>query len=182
MTEKRKENPQRALSKNLIVHALMNLMKEKPYKEIKVTELAQRADLSRRTFYRHFATIDEVLDFTLQQISEQYRCYQTEQNPTDLKSVIYIYFLYFEKRKDFLFTLHKNGLLYLLLQKVRPVPNSNKATALLSEDTTNALIEYAICFSIGAIGSLLEKWIETGATYSAKEMADITEKILQHLK
>lgn len=178
MTKKRKESPQSKLSKNLLVHALLELLNEKPYKQINITELTEKADLSRRTFYRHFTTIDEVLDFTLEQIYEQFTKYSLEQNITNLKSTIYVYFSYWEKRKSFLFTLKENELLFLLQNKFSPRNHqSENAVINIKKD----VIEYAVWFTSGAIWSLLIKWLEDDTKYTPNEMATIAEQIVAHL-
>lgn len=179
MTKEKKESPQSKLSKNLLVHALLELLNEKPYKQINITELTEKADLSRRTFYRHFTTIDEVLDFTLEQIHEQFVIYSKEKKITDLKSTIYVYFSYWQKRKAFLLTLKENGLLFILQNKFSPRYHQGKNSV---TDVTEDVIEYAVWFTSGAIWSLLIKWLEDDTKYTPEEMADIVQKILQHLQ
>lgn len=49
-------------TKKAIYTALFGLMKEKPLDLISVTELAERANINRKTFYSHYATIPDVLD------------------------------------------------------------------------------------------------------------------------
>lgn len=49
-------------TKKAIYNALFGLMKEKPFDLISVTELAERANINRKTFYSHYATIPDVLD------------------------------------------------------------------------------------------------------------------------
>jgi AcrR family transcriptional regulator len=41
--------------------ALLQLMKEKPFKEIQITEIADRAQVSRPTFYLHYQSKQELL-------------------------------------------------------------------------------------------------------------------------
>ena len=61
-----KENPQKEVSRGRIVAALLDLMGDgTAYRDISVTLLAGRAGLSRRTFYRHFTSVDAVLDARL---------------------------------------------------------------------------------------------------------------------
>ena len=48
-------------SRNQMIQALMKLMKEKAYDEIKISDLCSQADLTRATFYRHFKSKDDVL-------------------------------------------------------------------------------------------------------------------------
>ena len=42
--------------------ALAQLLQQLPYAQITVSALATRAGLSRRTFYRHYESIDQVLN------------------------------------------------------------------------------------------------------------------------
>ena len=48
-------------SQKAFIDALLALMNEKPYSEITVTELSERAQYDRRTYYRYFDNKDEVL-------------------------------------------------------------------------------------------------------------------------
>lgn len=49
-------------SKRLIRAAFLELLGEKPLEKITVTELAERADLNRRTFYAHYADARAVME------------------------------------------------------------------------------------------------------------------------
>lgn len=48
-------------SRARIRSALFELVKEKPYAQISVTELTGRAGLNRKTFYMHYTSLDDVL-------------------------------------------------------------------------------------------------------------------------
>jgi len=47
-------NPIAIQSREWLTNALLVLMEEKEFKNISITEIATKADLSRRTFYRIF--------------------------------------------------------------------------------------------------------------------------------
>ncbi|MBD7938215.1 TetR/AcrR family transcriptional regulator [Cytobacillus sp. Sa5YUA1] len=49
-------------SKKGLKDALITLMAEKEFKKITVTDLVQKADLNRGTFYKHFQTKEELLE------------------------------------------------------------------------------------------------------------------------
>ncbi|WP_180326522.1 TetR/AcrR family transcriptional regulator [Raoultibacter phocaeensis] len=49
-------------SKDALKQALKELTKSKPYKKITVSDICTRAKVSRRTFYKHFENIDEMVD------------------------------------------------------------------------------------------------------------------------
>lgn len=176
MTSKRKEHPQKALSKDWLVRSLIELMKEKPYKEISIAEVASRADLSRRTFYRHFSTIDDVLNCLFEVISEQFAVFYLEQRPVDLQSTIRAYFTYWQQHKGFLIILNDNDMLYLLLQKFLPEVQAKLTT---NNETSNS--EYVFYFTSGGLWNLLVKWIEDGAKKSPEEMAMVGDEIIKHL-
>ena len=48
-------------SRRLIITALLELMEDHPFIEITIREIADKADLVRRTFYGHFSSKDDVL-------------------------------------------------------------------------------------------------------------------------
>ena len=50
-------------SKKKIADALLAVMRQYDYKEITITQLAQEAKLSRKTFYRLFGDKDDVLSY-----------------------------------------------------------------------------------------------------------------------
>lgn len=62
------QNPIALRSKEWLANALLELMKNKPFREISISEIAEKADLSRRTFYRSFSSKEEVICFHLQTI------------------------------------------------------------------------------------------------------------------
>ena len=52
-------------TRKLLTSALYALINEKPYDEITVYEIAERADIGQRTFYRHYGSKDELLIDTM---------------------------------------------------------------------------------------------------------------------
>lgn len=48
-------------SKTLIRNALLSLMTEKPFEKITITDIVNRADINRGTFYAHYSSTTEVL-------------------------------------------------------------------------------------------------------------------------
>ena len=56
------ENPIALRSKNRLTEALRELLEEKPYSDITITELCSRARLSRPAFYQNFDRMDDIFD------------------------------------------------------------------------------------------------------------------------
>ena len=68
----KKKNRQATRSQKMLRTALIELLKEKPLHKIGITEITERADLARSTFYSHFETKDELLTSYLDEITETY--------------------------------------------------------------------------------------------------------------
>ena len=60
-------------SKRLINEALADLLQEKPLDKITVTDVVNRADINRGTFYAHYKDIPDVVDHLIQQTFDTIR-------------------------------------------------------------------------------------------------------------
>ncbi len=60
-------------TKNAVHSALLELLAEKPLSEITVTELAQTADINRKTFYNYYSDVSMVLEEIENQIVDDFR-------------------------------------------------------------------------------------------------------------
>src|SRR5262245_55450719 len=60
LREKRVKDRQIQKTKNLLHEALGSLIREKPYDEIVVQEILDRANVGRSTFYMHFGDKDDL--------------------------------------------------------------------------------------------------------------------------
>lgn len=52
-------------TRRMLSEAILALIVEQPYESITVSDITARADINRATFYHHFQTIDELLDYAL---------------------------------------------------------------------------------------------------------------------
>ncbi|WP_143803627.1 TetR/AcrR family transcriptional regulator, partial [Oenococcus oeni] len=55
-------------SKQWLSEALIELMKTKDYQDISITEIAQKAELSRKTFYHSFKNKEAVINYLCDQL------------------------------------------------------------------------------------------------------------------
>jgi len=111
MDAEKRNNSQIPRTKKWLREALIELMKKKPYSQITITELAQRADLSRFSFYAHYKTKDDILyDIVERIMDEQAIKLRNEKDLTILRG----WELAFEtwiKHKDVIVTIGKQNLL-----------------------------------------------------------------------
>jgi AcrR family transcriptional regulator len=60
---KGQSHPSSNISKNMLAQGLMELLEEKEYKAITITQLCEQAKIARRTFYRHFESKEDILSY-----------------------------------------------------------------------------------------------------------------------
>lgn len=84
---------------NNIYEAFESLICEKPYNKITVTELSRRAQINKKTFYRYYETLDDLLA-ELQARYEQGYLEETKdfRYPRDLEKSVETFFTYSAKQ------------------------------------------------------------------------------------
>lgn len=51
--------------------SLLELLSEKPYNKITITEITSTAQLERHTFYRNFGSKEDILDMYIQKLCDE---------------------------------------------------------------------------------------------------------------
>jgi AcrR family transcriptional regulator len=95
-----------------VINALIDLLQTKPIEDITVKELAEKADINRKTFYNNFDSVEEVRE-TLENCIGQY-IYNalpttiTINNEIEIYEVVYDFIRKIEPRKEVLYKITKN--------------------------------------------------------------------------
>jgi len=176
--EKGKVNPLAAQSKEWLLDALLQLMSEKNYNDITIKELTKRADLDRKTFYRHFNNKDELLMLPLAEAFEQYVIgVQKLPDSKTTKDILVVYFQICLKYMDYLMLLHANDLLLNVLTKFQeylPILSD-----IFSNDTKiHKRTSYETFFQVGGFWNVTRQWIIDGAKETPEEMAEIISSMI----
>ena len=98
-----RETRRSQMTKKLLQTALIELMQEKPFKQINIKELCERADLNRTTFYLHYNDQQSVLNDIKKEIEKRTDDYMENVSPS-AETVDYI--------EAFLSYIQKNALLF----------------------------------------------------------------------
>lgn len=151
---------QREQSGRMIEEALFELMNEKSYSQITVSEIVKRADVARRTFYRLYKEKDEVLRCYFGKLCQEYRSKTPALKRYDINQIAGEYFSFWYQYKDFLLLMHKCGLdemLYYEISRASVEVVQNRMES--SEDKNSTVIEYFAAYSTGGFILLLQRWI-----------------------
>lgn len=101
-------------SKLLISEALLILMKNKEFSKINVTDITEKAGVSRLTFYRNFETKQDVLRWNISRGIAEFMSNIDAKNIHSLREVIVCCFSFWYERKDEIQCIVEHNLSYIL--------------------------------------------------------------------
>jgi len=177
------ENPLAIRSKKWITSALIDLMKEKPFNKITIQEIANKAELDRRTFYRNFSSKEDILSYHILRLSTEYSVALKEEKYLSLSIALRIFCETAYKHRDFILLLIENNLSVLLLNvfdEVLPAIH-NMVQDKFSEITDLKNIEYAFSYNAGGFWNVLNKWFKEGTQLSPSQIAEIVANLIEKM-
>lgn len=175
---------QRELSGRMIEEALLELMKERCYAGITVSEIVKRADVSRRTFYRIYREKDDVLRRFLGRLCEEYHRQAPALEYYDINRIAREFFCFWYQYREFLLQMHKSGMDEILYYEIsrasaEVVRGRMKEKACINDDRTWYFAQY----SAGGFLLLLCQWIQAGMNGTPEEYAEnVSRALLEFVK
>lgn len=169
---KKTDNPIAIRSQRLICQSFLEIMYEKPYDKITITEVCRNANLVRETFYRNFsskeAIVKHILDSKFDELIEKIH----NLTQPEIEDFFINYFIYWKKEREFLnflidnhlFSIMLNGTMELIYLRIDGIIGSNE-----SDRTKN----YIASLYSGAINNLLFSWVKNDFEENPEEMARI---------
>lgn len=167
-------NPISVRSKRRITDALLELMQVTPYSKITIKDIVAGANLTRQTFYHNFETKEDVLLGCLDHHFEGYLQYLSKKKAGDWEDIICCYYRYWQEHADLMYLLMKNGLTYLLSQKMPGYFQSLKEVYFDDTDLNDAEARLWYAFVSGALVSTLTSWLTSNGGLSARALAKLT--------
>ncbi len=179
-----KEDKRSKQSAKFIFEAFQALLQEKPYKDIKITEVIERAQVSRATFYRNYDTLEDILRYECEQkfaalreyIMEYYRNKNTEKSthPLDLLRPFLRFWYQDSKVVELLLKINnKEILLSNILALVKKlISNVNSA------HENEPFYEYSLSIRSSIIMGILEVWIQNNKNIPPDTLSS---QVVKHL-
>ena len=157
--------------KREIMNAVMQLMGEKNYMDITVTEIIGKAGVARASFYRNFNSISDVIDALVKEASDEF---SEEVLPvlsgTDERAwreFLFHQFYHFSKiKKD----MQKIGAANMSVIFTRISDQIQQREQDLPQKTIPD--KYRVVAKWSMINQILQKWLDTGAKETPEEMID----------
>ncbi|MGL5066500.1 MAG: TetR/AcrR family transcriptional regulator [Sarcina sp.] len=161
--------------------AILEILKEKEFDKISITEICDKAEVARKTFYRNFNNKEDVIKSSIDlKLSEFTSTGVLTKgiNPVDI-SESYIQFWY--DRKDFLKLLYERDLFNILNYKY-DVYMQDLRRLIKGEEEETPEIEYFLKFISGGFWNVLQTWVRKDFKESPKELANLTAMYMERLQ
>lgn len=169
------------MTKELFAESLKKYMKKKPINKITIQEIAQDCGLNRRTFYRHFKDIYDLLEWIFQtEVENKINQYL---DFSHWHSIFLDLFEYFYYNKEICYCVikysnreHLEIFLYdLIIKLVKPVMEQEFYNVELSQKRRDFLSNfYALSFT-----AIFIQWMGNGNKEDPKEIVDNISLILK---
>lgn len=168
----------RSYTENQIVQeslftALIQLMQKKEFHNITITEITEKAGVSRMSYYRNYSSKEDILIKYLDRIFDEYLTELLRLKKCTKYDIAKIYFSNMRRHKQFWITVIRSNISYLIPQKVDIYINDLFEKYFRSEYHPKAFKEYIFDYYAGGLYKTSVKWIQNGMKESDEEMAEL---------
>jgi AcrR family transcriptional regulator len=188
-----KMDRRQARTKLLLYKALMELIEEKGVDGVTVTDISNRADLNRGTFYLHYRDVADMLDQMKDEAFEHIRTTMQLLDPRELMeyarkdepypSIVRI-FEEVAKHADFFRVMFgpKGDLAYIIrFKELMQTHIFNKLSYWIpNEENRRVPLNYLIAYMSSANLGVLLHWIESGMKQSPYELGLMMTRLVNH--
>ena len=154
-------------------NAIFNLLKEKEYKDISISELCDKAWVSRCTFYRNYKSMDDIIyQYFIRESQiwwdENYNLFLKEENYISLSLFKYLLSL-----KERIIIVYQRGLSYIFEKHIFD-------SAINGRDIFDKEQSYSSARVSGAIVGLTNEWVRRGMQDSPEYLAKFLNKEIEY--
>lgn len=98
-----------------ITEALLILLRDKEYKDISITEICKKAGVTRMSFYRNFASKEDILFKKVRNVTDSFVKESDISYKSDTVSSYFVkLFTHMQQQKELCAALNKSGLIYMV--------------------------------------------------------------------
>lgn len=154
-----------------ILDAFIELMAEKPFIDITVTDVVKRAGVARASFYRNFSSTGDLLDTVLNQLIEQFKTnilpILASQNEREWRAFLFRYIYYLSDNHQKLFSAMNPNVPLVLYRLADSALELSKTFQYVSVKD-----KYSSSARFGVINNTLVRWIKDGQKETPEELVD----------
>jgi len=180
----KKQDKRSRRTRTWLLETLLKLLENKEYSEITITELTEKADIARQTFYRNYDSMDDILLSRLNEIVDEYlakvfKNMETKKDPDwdfEVKQLI----LLWQENEVVFRALKKAGLDYQVMEKLSHLFTRfhMKAQNLKELDERH---QYLVYYLAGGVFMVLNKWFENDMKFPMELLTDLFRKAADNI-
>ena len=170
-------NPTALRSQKVITDAFLILLETEPYDKITVKEIVGKAMVSRQTYYQIFKSKEEILEYHISILFNEYKKTLAESAVgVDVYQIIYGFFNFFYSHKNVIEILVQNKLTGFLTEQFEQYLEEVKKLSRNYVEIEHP--DYVTAFFSGALVEVLVHWHKDGFFVSVETMTIIFMKII----
>lgn len=163
-------------TKNLIYSTLMDLMKEKTFEEIRVSDICNRALINRSTFYAHYEDKYELLVDFINNLKEEFVAKLSKnRNNLDTRDyyieLIKVFLDYVEDKKDIYSLIMLKNRNSIMMDILLSVVNDDVIKRVKSDEINTKIPGNIIAkFYLGGVINLGVEWLKDDNKYTKEDI------------
>lgn len=146
-------------------NALLELLSEKSMNDISISELVEKAEVGRASFYRNYEQKEDILKAHIDNLFREWMIEWQNNDGAPLSEQVRTMIAHFEKHRSFYQLLNERSLIYLLKDVIigicGPKPEYEKTQA------------YATAFVAYTLYGWIDVWFQRGMVETADEIAEL---------
>ena len=172
-------------TKNILYSTLLELMKEKQFEEIKVSDICSHALINRSTFYSHYNDKYELLeeyintlkDSLIEELSKNKNINNTKQYYIEL---IKLFFNHIDEKRNIYISAMINNRNSITMYIIYDVLNHEVTKRLNDIEFKNKTIPVEIIskFYLGAVFNVGIEWLKNENKYSKEDLVNYLDKLI----
>lgn len=159
-----------------MMDALLRLLHQKPYADIRIKEITNEAQLARCTFYRYYSSKDELLLRCCRLRANKLAARMRQENYYTFYGVSIAYFSFFLEERAFFDLLRANDLLYffirsyddLMFDVARAVKRENHEMGIAD---FSQKVRYHFLYGLHGLWGMADHRLRNGCQESPEELA-----------
>jgi AcrR family transcriptional regulator len=178
-------------TKQLLFDALMSMLQEKGFEQITVTDISNRAEINRGTFYLHYKDVPDMLQQYKDEVYESLKSHVEKLNILEAMTyadkdeaypVSVKIFEEFARHADFLAIMFgpKGDLAYATRFRELMASRIYEKLKLVPPNKVSMPQDYLIAYVTSANFGLLRHWLESGLSQSPAQMAKHMVRVIKY--
>ncbi len=171
-------NPVAIRTKEAMAQAFLRLIQTKAFEAITVTDLCREAGVARKSFYNHFDSMEQVVDFLVRGIFQEMEAMLNLEAMT-VRELLFFAFRFVQEKQAQLLLFYQRGLLPFAHKSITCyITPDHILTKLDKAKMDESAYPYIAAQVSAVLIAVVETWIQGNFKESLNFLVDLTEAML----